>query len=117
MLVAKDDIHLTIREDDLSDMAMDLLNTSEEISDLFSSVDTKMDSLKNYFEGSQYNNLMASYRVFRKNYSVVKSDIVSYSDDLIAVINKVRRGDDTIASLIRSITEDTMQKAKEIEEK
>ncbi len=108
------DIQLAIKEDDLSAFAMDLLTISEEVSDIFSSIDSKMDSLKNYFEGSQYDSLMESYRTFRKNYSVVKNNIVSYSDDLIAVINKVRQGDQDIAFLIQQITDDTINKAKEI---
>ena len=115
MQATGNDVRLTIKEDDLSDFAMDLLTTSENVSDLFSSVDLKMQTLKNYFDGSKYDSLMASYREFRKNYAVVKNNIVSYSDDLIAVINKVRAGDQKIASLISQITEDTKQKAKEIE--
>ena len=115
MQASGNDIQLAIREDDLSTFAMDLLTISEDISDLFSSVDSKMDNLKNYFDGSKYDLLMDSYRSFRKNYTVVKNDIVSYSDDLIAVINKVRSGDNDIAFLINQITEDTIKKSKEVE--
>ena len=117
MALVGNDIELAIREDDLSDLAMYLLTTSDEVSDLFSSIDSKMETLKNYFDGAQYDNLMASYRTFRKNYAVVKNDIISYSDDLISVINKVRAGDNKIAFIIEQITNDTLQKAKEIENK
>ena len=115
MTLVGNDIQLAIQEDDLSDFAMYLLTTSDEVSDLFSSIDSKMETLKNYFDGEQYDQLMNSYRSFRKNYSVVKEYIVSYSDDLFSVINKVRAGDKKIALIINQITEDTKQKAKEIE--
>lgn len=110
-----DDVILGIREDDLGEFSMDILNLSEDISEIFSSIDSKMESLKNYFDCDQYNNLMSSYRDFRKNYGIVKRALVSYSDDLIAVINKVREGDTKIAFMIEQITTDTSNKAQEIE--
>ena len=115
MQASGNNIQLAINEEDLSAFAMDLLTISEDISDMFSSIDNKMENLKNYFDGSKYDHLMSSYRTFRKNYSIVKNDIVSYSDDLIALINKVRKGDKDIAFLISQITDDTSKKAKEIE--
>ncbi len=114
-LVANEDVELAIREDDLADLAMEILTISEDVTDIFSKVDSKMDSLKNCYEADEYNSLMAKYREFKKNYTVVKDNIVSYSDDLISVINKVRAGDKSIAFLIDSITEDTKDKASKIE--
>ena len=114
-LIADKDIALAIREDDLSDLAMDILTISEEVTEIFSKVDSKMDSLKNCYEADEYNMLMVKYRDFKKNYSVVKDNIVSYSDDLISVINKVRAGDKNIAFIIDSITDDAKDKARKIE--
>ncbi len=114
-LVADEDVELAINEEDLSTLAMDILTISEDVTDIFSKIDAKMDSLKNCYESDEYSALMTKYRDFKKNYSIVKDNIVSYSDDLIAVINKVRTGDRTIAFLIDSITEDTKDKASKIE--
>lgn len=114
-LVANEDVELAIREDDLADLAMEILTISEDVTDIFSKVDSKMDSLKSCYEADEYSSLMAKYREFKKNYTVVKDNIVSYSDDLISVINKVRAGDKSIAFLIDSITEDTKDKASKIE--
>ncbi len=110
-----DDIRLWIDEDRLGEFAMDLLTISEDVSDLFSSVDEKMSNLKSCYDSKQYENLMSSYRMFRKNYSIVKHNIVSYSDDLIAVINKVRAGDKDIAFLISQITDEAKRQANKIE--
>lgn len=114
MQASGNDIVLGIKEDDLCDFAMDILNLSDDVSDLFSSIDSKMESLKNYFDCAQYNNLMSSYRDFRKNYGVVKRAIISYSDDLIAVVNKAREGDNKIAFMISQISEDTSKKAQNV---
>lgn len=109
-----DNVILGIKEDDLSDFAMDIINLSDDVADIFSSIDSKMELLKNYFDGAQYNNLMNSYRNFRKNYGVVKRSIVSYSDDLIAVINKARAGDNKIAFMIEQISDDVSKKAQNV---
>lgn len=108
------DITLGINEDALSDFTMDILNLSDDVSDLFSSIDSKMESLKSYFDCEQYNNLMNSYREFRKNYGVVKRAIVSYSDDLICVVNKAHVGDHNIALLVDQLSEDTLKKAQNV---
>ncbi len=108
------DIHLGINEDTLSEFAIDISNYSEEVMELFSSIDSKMNELKAYFDGSEYENIMKSYREFRKNYSVVKNTILSYSDDLICVINKVRAGDKQIANLFDQMSEDVSNEAKKI---
>ena len=111
----QEDIKLAIREDDLADLAMEILTISEDVTDIFSNIDSKMASLKNCYDADGYNQLMAKYRDFKKNYTIVKDNIVSYSDDLIAVINKVRAGDKKIAFMIDNITEDTKDKASKIE--
>lgn len=114
MQTSGDNIILGIKDDELGDFAMDILNLSDDVSDLFSSIDSKMESLKNYFDCSQYNNLMSSYRAFRKNYSVVKNSLVSYSDDLIAIVNKAHEGDSKLALIFNQASEDTLKKAQNV---
>lgn len=108
------EIRLWIDEENLGSFAMNLLTASEDISEIFSSIDNKMEALKIYFDGKEYDHLMTKYRDFRKNYPIVKNNIVSYSDDLIALINKVRAGDDDIAFIIDSLTKYVNEKAKEV---
>lgn len=115
MQASGDNVILGINEAELSDFAMDILNLSDDVADIFSSIDSKMELLKNYFDGSQYDSLMNSYRSFRKNYGVVKRSIISYSDDLIAVVNKAREGDAKIALMINQISDDISKKAQNVE--
>ena len=111
-----EDIYLWINEDNLGSFAMNLLTASDDISEIFSSIDKKMEALKLCFDGKEYDHLMSKYRDFRKNYPVVKNNIVSYSDDLIALINKVRAGDKDIAFILENLTKYANEKATEVKE-
>lgn len=110
----QDDIVLSIHHVKLGDFAMSLLDTSEKISDIFSYIDSKMTGLEHYYSGAEYQKLMESYQAFRRNYSIVKTGIVAYSDDLIALINKVKAGDRKIAFMIGDIAGDVRKRANEI---
>lgn len=110
-----EDIVLAIQEEELGNFAMDLLNTSDLIADVFNNIDAKMAELGTYYEAPEYKSLMNVYTEFKKNYAVVKNNVISYSDDLIAVVNKVQAGDKKLALLIEDLTKDTLRKAKEIE--
>lgn len=110
----QDDIILAVNHVKLGDFAMNLLDISEKMSDIFSFVDSKMSNLEHYYSGSEYQKLMNSYRTFRRNYSVVKNGVVAYSDDLIALIHKVKAGDRKIALSIGDLTYSVKKKANEI---
>ena len=102
------DSGFAIREDELSELAIDIIDFNDEI---FNSVDSKMSELKAYYDCSKYYSLVNSYNEFKKNYSIVKQNIVTYSDDLIAVINKFKSGDNDVSVLVESDSMDVKQKA------
>lgn len=114
MLTSNYEAVLAINENDLSQLAMDILSLSDDVADIFSSIDQKMESLGTCFSGKEYDHMMSVYRTFRKNYTNVKNSIIAYSDDLICVINKVRAGDNSIAFLINQIADETLEEAKNI---
>ena len=107
---------LAMDEEELSQFAMDLIDYGDSVGAIFSKIDSKMQNLGNYYVGNGYNEFMKFYREFRKNYSIVKNTIVSYSDDLIALINKVQAGDHQIAFAINNITDAITDEAKKINE-
>ena len=88
------------------------MNFNDELSELFSSIDNKMVELKSAFNSKEYQSLMSQYSEFKKNYAVVKNNINSYSDDLVAVINKMRTGDSNITSLLETKSDDVLEQAK-----
>ncbi|MBQ8534221.1 MAG: hypothetical protein IJ463_00865 [Bacilli bacterium] len=100
-----------INEEELSELAIDIIDFNDEIAELFSSIDGKMSELKSYFDCSKYYTLLNSYNEFKKNYAVVKQNILTYSDDLIAVINKFKSGDKDVSLVVAGDYEDVKQKA------
>lgn len=100
-----------INEEELSELAIDIIDFNDEIAELFSSIDGKMFELKSYFDCSKYYTLLNSYNEFKKNYAVVKQNILTYSDDLIAVINKYKSGDKDVSLVVAGDCEDVKQKA------
>lgn len=100
-----------INEEELSELAIDIIDFNDEIAELFSSIDGKMSELKSYFDCSKYYTLLNSYNEFKKNYAVVKQNILTYSDDLIAVINKYKSGDKDVSLVVVGDCEDVKQKA------
>ena len=100
-----------INEEELSELAIDIIDFNDEIAELFSSIDGKMSELKSYFDCSKYYTLLNSYNEFKKNYAVVKQNILTYSDDLIAVINKYKSGDKDVSLVVAGDCEDVKQKA------
>lgn len=100
-----------INEEELSELAIDIIDFNDEIAELFSSIDGKMSELKSYFDCSKYYTLLNSYNEFKKNYAVVKQNFLTYSDDLIAVINKYKSGDKDVSLVVAGDCEDVKQKA------
>ena len=107
---------LAMDDDELSQLVIDLIDYGDSVSEIFSKIDSKMQNLGNYYVGNSYNEFMKAYREFRKNYPIVKNTIVSYSDDLIALMNKVHAGDHQIAFAIENITDAITNEAKKINE-
>ena len=109
-----EELKLGVKDEDLSSFAMDILSFSDDISEIFSSLDSKMNELKTYFSGSRYDKLMSAYNAYKPSFGIVKDDIISYSDDLIALVNKSIAGDKHIAFLIDQVTESAKLKTEEI---
>lgn len=106
------DLFIGINEGELGEIAIDFVNFNDELSEIFSSIDSKMIELKGAFNSKEYQSLLSQYNDFKKNYSIVKNNINSYSDDLVAIINKVRIGDSNIASLLETKSNDVLDQAK-----
>lgn len=110
-----DGFSLSIKEGELSQIAMEIMTISDNVMEKFSEINGKMTELKRYFDGPEYDRLINRYNAFKKNYSVVKNNIISYSDELICIINKVRTGDKNVALVIDELAQDVSKKAKNIE--
>ena len=74
-----------------------------------------MHNLNQYYKGSCYDDLLNYYEQFRQNYAVIKENIVSYSDDLIAAIKHMNEIDINFAKIYSNLEDETKEKTKIIE--
>lgn len=109
-----DNIIGAIREEELGNLSMEVLDYAERIALLFERIDEKFNSVAEFYDSESYVKLMESYNEFRANYTIVKSNIESYSDDFIRLISKMHEGMDEVSLMFEKYTEDRRLKAKEI---
>lgn len=103
-----------INEDELSALSLEILDYSDRISEIFDKMDSCMDKLPNYYQGSPCLDLLNYYNELKPYYSVIKNNIVSYSDDLIELIKKMKENDNYLTTLFQNYTDDTKNKIKSI---
>ena len=109
------DNHLSgIRETDLNDLCMDILDYSERITDIFEKIDLEVESITDCYKGQSSEELIKSYKSFQKNYSIAKNNVVSYSDDLIKLSNLMKEGLQDIQLKYEEDTNEARMKAKNI---
>jgi len=113
--VIRNDFRTGIREEDLTNLCIEIVKYSDDISELFGKVDDDMAEAKEIYKGTSADTLFNSYDDFRKNYAIVKSNINSYSDDLTELINKLRNGLTDLSHLFDSYTEGIKTNTKAID--
>ena len=104
-----------IRENELSSLSIEILDYSDRISEIFDKLDSCISKLPTYYQDPACTKLINYYRGLSKNYSTIKKNLMSYSDDLTTLIKKVRENDKYAASLFQNYTEETKNKIKSVE--
>ena len=107
---------LAINDNEIGELSVNLMDYSDELGDLFSDIDSKMEELAEYFGGSAANDLFAQYKAFKNNYPTIRDNIISYSDDLITLITRFHDGDKEISVQVEKATDEVLQQTKMIEE-
>ena len=110
-----DDTVLAIRESDVGTLSFEILDYSDRISEIFSKIDICMDNLSKCYEGESCTALKAYYKDLSSNYDVIKSNIISYSDDLIALVRMMNDTDKKIANLFEEFSADAKKETESIE--
>lgn len=108
------DVVAGINEDELSLLSLEILDYSDRITEIFDKIDSCMDRLPNYYQGTPCVALMSYYKQLTTYYSIIRDNIVTYSDDLIALIKKMQENDKFLTTLFQNYTDDTKNKMKSI---
>lgn len=103
-----------IKEQELKDLAIEIMKYADDISEILNKYDNKFYELDSYYEGKAYNDLKSYYGNIRDQFRIVKSNIVTYSDDFIALIEKMKDGAASLTKLFNQLEQDTKDRMKKI---
>ena len=103
-----------VNDKEVNSLSMEILRYSDRISEVFDAIDAKVDELPVYYKATAFDEFLKSYNEFRKNYSIIKSNVVSYSDDLLRLVPKMQEGLDEVSKMYNDYADDKKSKANEI---
>lgn len=105
-----------INEAELGELSLDILNYIDRISVIFDKIDTCMEKLPNHYKGPSSRELLKLYQEFKIYRPIMKSNLISYSDDFIELIKKMKENDKYLVTLFQNFADETTNKAKSIKE-
>lgn len=94
-----------INESDLDELCMQILDYADDASEIFQKIDLAIEPLPEYYKSDSCDEIMRRYQEFRKSYSIIKGNIASYSDELIALKRKMAEDGSYLTKLFTSYTE------------
>ena len=101
-----------VNVDALGELSMDILDYADRISELFNDIYSKFISLEDYYKGDTFDALKVKMASLSSNYERIKSNIVSYSDDLIMLTKKVKEDTNYLTTLINDLALSIKEKSK-----
>lgn len=101
-----------INEDGLGNLSFEILDYVDDISKIFDEIDSCVDSLPNYLQGDMSLKIIKKYNELSENYTIVKENLRSYSEDLIALIHKTHENEEYSALLFDELTTEIKREEK-----
>jgi predicted nucleic acid-binding Zn-ribbon protein len=111
----KSNVIAGINEKEVLQLRNAISNHVDNISEIFSKFDDDMDEVKKYYDSNSFKALCSSYESLKKNFNVIKENILIYSSDLGALIVKMKEGMLDLARLYETFKERYAAKRKAIE--
>lgn len=105
-----------IKENELTELAREVNRYADSINDILNSFDSKFFELESYYKGKSFNDLKLFYSDVRNQFSTVNQNIMSYSDDFIALIRKMKEAGDQVGKKIQLFTDEAKKKNATIDE-
>lgn len=109
-----EDAKVWINEDDLGSLSLEILDYVDRISEIFDKLNDCVSKLPNSYQGESCRDFMRKYQEVSAYFPIIKSNITTYSDDLISLINKLRENDKYLVTLFQAFTDETINKTKSI---
>lgn len=64
----------------------------EKIYEVFNKIDNDIEELTQYYDSTDGTEYVNKYKDFRKNYSIIRANLESYSKDLETLVEKIKSG-------------------------
>jgi len=102
-----------IKEEELLDLIVEIINTADKINDVLNRYDNKFDELKDVYQGKPYDELDKYYNSYiRPKFLTIKNNIVSYADDLTALNRKMHEGASSVTKLFNQFEDEVKDRYK-----
>ena len=114
-LVNSYDVNATVNIDNMETLCFEIEDFANRIGDIFTKIDGRMDNLSRYYQGDSCDQLNNYYLELKKNFDVIKTNINTYSDDLVELVRKLQSIDIKVANLFIDFSVETKNKSRSIE--
>lgn len=108
------EIASAINEEDLDNFILSIMDTADEILNIFEKIDNEIFRLSEYLKSEALKNILNEYNEIKSNYAIIRDNILTYSDDLIDVKNNMKNGIKDITLKINIFTKELQDEKKEV---
>lgn len=108
------DVKLAIKEDGIANLIVEITDIADEISIIFDEIDDSVSKIKEYLSCSANADIDTKYEEIRKNYQIIKNNVISYSNDLVSLNVKMHDGEIQMKNLFNVKTSEITDKIKEV---
>ena len=107
------DLKLFLNEDGIKEAAIDVMDIADDVINIFDEIDANFLKLKSSLNCEGYNNINKNYEEISRQFPIIYNNIVSYSDDLVSLLNKSADGKVEIINTLELHTQEINSKGRE----
>ena len=94
-----EEVGAAINETELENLSSEVLSYRRRILKILKRVDSSMNRLKRSYQGPPSSKIIDNYAEIREAYPIVQENLKNYSDDFLALIEKMRNNEKILSNL------------------
>ena len=114
MVITKE-VAAGINDEELTSLSEEILKYVDNISSILERLDRSIERLPGCYRGEASDKLMRRYSEIESSFSVLESNLRSYSEDLKALIVKMKEGDQSLSRIFQEATNDAQGRLRAAE--
>ena len=108
-------ISLGINDVGLQNLSYDFLTIADNVSVIFDKIEQNMEKLEEHLKCEATKDLNEKIETIKKIFPVIKRNIISYSDDMVLLNQKMSVGSKDLVNIVRNREQEIKNKQKEVE--